>query len=287
MQQLQSQRDEAARQLASLRDENERLNRNTGELLRLRGEVSFLRRTQDTAGKSANSSASPGPTTTNQAQAAADIGRELGLAVVRGDPGALDKVAELSKAALKSFNTNRVGMNDTQRSELSSRTFATLQAAFDVIGEAAVNGNQVAIAAVERALQIQELKGHAVKIVGTLVGKGNEAALEVLLNPDKYGILLSSSVFALCSAAEAGNLKAIDALAAVTKDGKKQALWLEVANGLASAAESGNAVAVDGLVAMSVSTNQYVRNAVVLGLKRASASQNAKATETLRSMGVQ
>ncbi len=287
IQQLQNERDEAMSQLASLRDENERLNRNTGELLRLRGEVSVLRRTQDTAGKSANSSASPGPTTTNQAQAAADIGRELGLAVVRGDPGALDKVAELSKAALKSFNTNRVGMDDTQRSELGSRTFAPLQAAFEVIGEAAVKGNQVAIAAVERALQIPELKGHAVKIVGTLAGQGNEAALEMLLNPDNYGILLSSSVFALRSAAEAGNLKAIDALAAVTKDQNKQALWYEVANSLATAAESGNAVAVDGLVAMSVATNQIVRNAVVSGLKRASANQNAKATEMLRSMGVQ
>jgi hypothetical protein len=286
IQQLQTERDETTRQLAALRDENERLNRNTGELLRLRGEVSLLHRAQDTAGKSANSSASPVATTPNQEQAAGDIGRELGQAVVRGDPGALDKVAELSKAALKSFNTKRVGLDDTQRSELSSRTFASVQAAFDVIGEAAVKGNQVAIAAVERALQFQELKGLAVPIVGTLAGNGNETALEMLLNPDKYGILLSSSVFALRSAAEAGNAKAIDALAAVTKNGKNQALWYEVAQGLATAAESGNAVAVDALVAMSVATNHVVQNAVVLGLKRAAANQNAKATETLRSMGV-
>jgi len=286
IQQLQSERDEATRQLASLRDENERLNRNTGELLRLRGEVGLLRRAQDTAGKSANSSASPVATTTNQEQAAADIGRELGLAVVRGDPGALDKVAELSKAALKSFNPNRVVIDDTQRSELAARSLAPTHAAFEVIGEAAVNGNQVAIAAVERALRIPELKGSAVKIVGTLAGKGNEVALEMLLNPDQNGILLSSSVFALRSSVEAGNQRAIDALAAVTRDGKKQALWYEVANSLATAAESGNAVAVDGLVAMSVATNQHVRNAVVLGLKRAAANQDAKATETLRSMGV-
>jgi RNA polymerase sigma factor (sigma-70 family) len=287
IQQLQSERDEATQQLASLRDENERLNRNTGELLRLRGEVSLLRRAQDTAGKPGNPGAPPGPTTPNQAQAAADIGRELGLAVVRGDPGALDKVAELSKAALKSFNTKRVGLDDTQRGELSAQTFASVQAAFEVIGGAAVQGNRVAIAAVERALQFQELKGLAVPIVGMLAGKGNEAALEMLVNPDQYGILLSSSVFALRSAVEAGNPRAIEALAAVTKNGKNQALWYEVAHGLATPAESGNAVAVDALVAMSVATNQHVRNAVVLGLKRAAANQNAKATETLRSMGVQ
>jgi hypothetical protein len=261
------------------------LNRNTGELLRLRGEVSMLRSAQATAGKSAGLSVSPLATTTNQEQSA-DIGRELGLAVVRGDPGALDKMLALSKEARKRFNTDRAGLDDTQRGELSARLFAPIQSAFSVIGDAAVNGNQVAIAAVERALLYPELRGPAVDIVGTLAGRGNEAALEMLVTPDQYGILLSSSVFALRSAVEAGNQKAIDALAAVTRDEKHRALWLEVANSLATAAEAGNAVAVDALVSMSVATNQHVRNAVVLGLKRAAANQNAKATETLRSMGV-
>jgi hypothetical protein len=43
IQQLQRERDETARQLASLREDNERLNRDTGELLRLRGEIGQLR----------------------------------------------------------------------------------------------------------------------------------------------------------------------------------------------------------------------------------------------------
>jgi hypothetical protein len=42
--QLTRDREEATRQLVAARDENERLNRNTTELLRLRGEVSLLRR---------------------------------------------------------------------------------------------------------------------------------------------------------------------------------------------------------------------------------------------------
>ena len=42
--QLSRERDEVGRQLVALRDENERLNRNTGELLKLRGEVGALRR---------------------------------------------------------------------------------------------------------------------------------------------------------------------------------------------------------------------------------------------------
>ncbi len=43
LQQLQRDRDEATRQFATLRDENERLNRNTAELLKLRGEVARLK----------------------------------------------------------------------------------------------------------------------------------------------------------------------------------------------------------------------------------------------------
>ena len=43
IQQLQSERDDATNKLAALRDDNERLNRNTSELLKLRGEVGALR----------------------------------------------------------------------------------------------------------------------------------------------------------------------------------------------------------------------------------------------------
>jgi len=43
VQKLQSERDDATSRLAALRDENERLARNSGELLRLRGEVGVLR----------------------------------------------------------------------------------------------------------------------------------------------------------------------------------------------------------------------------------------------------
>jgi len=101
--------------MAALRDENERLNRNTAELLRLRGEVSLLRRAQSTP---ENATPLPSGTTTSQDEPEANIGRELGLAVVQGDPGALDKLVELSKAAHKSFNDNQVGLNDAERGEL-------------------------------------------------------------------------------------------------------------------------------------------------------------------------
>src|SRR6476660_8079581 len=46
IQQLSHERDDATNQLAALRNENERLSRNTAELLKLRGEASGLRRQQ-------------------------------------------------------------------------------------------------------------------------------------------------------------------------------------------------------------------------------------------------
>src|SRR6185436_19255334 len=46
IQQLTREREDATNQLAALRNENERLNRNTAELLKLRGEVGVLRRQQ-------------------------------------------------------------------------------------------------------------------------------------------------------------------------------------------------------------------------------------------------
>jgi len=46
LEQLAHERDDATNQLAALRNENERLKRNTGELLKLRGEVGVLRRQQ-------------------------------------------------------------------------------------------------------------------------------------------------------------------------------------------------------------------------------------------------
>jgi ABC-type Fe3+-hydroxamate transport system substrate-binding protein len=47
IQQLSRERDDATNQLATLRNENERLNRNTAELLKLRGEVGVLRRQRE------------------------------------------------------------------------------------------------------------------------------------------------------------------------------------------------------------------------------------------------
>ena len=154
-------------------------------------------------------------------------GRLLGLAVAQGDPTALEKLLAMAKAELQYFNTNGVGMNDTERDVLSRQTFAPLQAAFDAITDEATKGNQAALQALSTAIQIPELQGPAIHSAGILAGNGDEVALQILLNPKDYQVPLSSTIDALKPAADNGNQKAIDALAAVatTQTNKPCGAW--------------------------------------------------------------
>jgi RNA polymerase sigma factor (sigma-70 family) len=213
-----------------------------------------------------------------------NYGRQLGLAVAQGDPTALAKLLAMAKAAIQYVKTNSVGINDAERGELGRRAFAPLRAAFDAITEEASKGNQAALQAVSSALQMRELQGFAITSAGVLAGNGDEVALQILLNPKDYGLFLSSSISALKPAADNGNQKAIDALAAVAADQSQQALWYLTADALRDAAASGNPAATDALIAMSGATNQIVRRVVISSLQGASANQNAKATDALRQM---
>jgi RNA polymerase sigma factor (sigma-70 family) len=281
IEQLQRERDEATRQLAVLRADNDRLSQNSSELLKLRNEVATLRRGQ---GAAVPAGAPPAAATTDNGPSPVDMGKDLGLAVVRGEQGAFGKLLDLARTQLAAFNTNRVGLTDSARGELASRTFAPLYAAFKVIEEAALAGSPTASDAVVQSLQIPELKGNAVQCLGSLAGSGNETALEILLNPQRYNLLQSTVVSALRPAADTGNQKAIDYLAGVANDSTHTALWYMAAKGLEKSAGSGNIVAIDALVALSASRNASVQNAVIPGLTAAAANQNAKAAEALRSI---
>ena len=283
IQQLQQERDDATNQLASLTDELEKLNSNNVELLKLRSELALMRQGQGAIPTTVKTTATE-PIANNE-PLSEEAGRELGRAVVRGEAGAFDKLLAESKAEHKNLNTNNVGLDNTKKDESASRIFAPLDAAFQVIEDAAVEGNPSALEALSRSLQIQELKGLAVRSLGQLAGNGNAGALEILLHPEKYGVLLSSSVSQLQPAADKGNQNAIDALAAVAKNQKAQPLWFSTANSLANAAAAGNPVAIDALINMSSSTNRNIQNAVAEALRRPAANQNAQAAEALRLMG--
>ena len=285
--QLQRERDDATNRLAGLRDELAKGKSNNLELLKLRNEITMLRRSQTANQKLADDSSPLTEPAKSNEPSSGDIGRELGMAVVRGDAGAFDKLLAEIKTEQQSFKTNNIGLNDQQRREVSLRTFTPINAAFKVIEEASVNGSQPALDALARSLQIPELRGLAVNSLGGLAGNGDAGALEVLLHPEKYGALLSGTIGNLQPAADNGNQKAIDALAAIATDQKNQPLWPMTANSLAKAAAAGNTVAIDALISMSSSTNRNIQNAVAEALRGAAANQNAKAAEALRSMGKQ
>jgi RNA polymerase sigma factor (sigma-70 family) len=285
-QQLQRERDDATNRVAGLNDELAKANRNNSELLKLRSEITMLKRNPANQ-KPADVSASPTETVKSPEPSSADVGRELGAAVVRGDAGAFDKLLAESITEHESFRTNIIGLDKQQQYELSMRAFAPINAAFKVIAEAADNGSQPALDALTRSLQISALNGLAVNSLGGLAGKGDTGALEVLIHPEKYGALLSSTIPPLRSAADNGNQTAIDALAAVAADPKNQPLWPMTANSLAKAAAAGNTVATDALISMSSSTNQIIQSAIIEVLRTAASNQNAKAAEALRSMGIQ
>lgn len=274
--------------LAALRARPAGTNQDARELMRLRGEVSQLRRqlAMPRGGDGLPAGASSHDPDSTLDTLAVNHGRELGLAAARGEPGALDKIRELAKAQLASFNTNGSALNDTLRGELARRTFAPLHAAFKAIEEAVAGGDHEAILAVARALRVPELKGSAVSSLGVLAGQGNEAALGMLLNPEQNGLLLSSTISALQPAAEAGNQQAIDAYAAVASEPKNQALWLLAADGLAKPAAAGNPVAIDALVRLSASTNVNVRRAVTSALQGVDPARNPKVANALRALTV-
>lgn len=289
VQQLAQTRDDANNKLAMQAGDHEQLSRATAEVLRLRNELNLLQGSRSGPPQAADTSLPSDGTDRSASYTQGQIaaGRELGMAVVRGDAGAFEKMFELAEASHNDFKTNSIGLNDTQRGDLARLTFAPLSAAFEVIAEAATTGNSHALDAVVSSAQIAELKGKAIQIIGRLAATGDEAALETLLNPEKYGFLQSSVVGALKPAAENGNQRAINALAAVAEDPKQQALWYMAADGLSKAAESGNAVAIDALIELASSTNQSVQSTVLPPLQRAAANQNAKAAETLRSLPAQ
>jgi RNA polymerase sigma factor (sigma-70 family) len=286
IQQLHRERDDATNEVTSLAGELTKFKANDLELAKLRNEVAVLRRNL-TAGATRAQAIAAAEAARDNYSALAAVGQELGMAIVRGDAGAFDKLLAESKAEHQSFKTNNVGLDDTRRSELASRTFIPINAAFKIISDAAGQGNQLALDALTRALETSELKGLAAHSIGGLAGNGDAGALEVLLHPQKYGILLSSTISALQPAADNGNQEAIEALAAVAKSQKDQPLWVMTANSLAKAAAAGNPAAIEGLVSISSSTNQYIQAAAVRALKGAAANRNQKATEALRAMGVQ
>jgi RNA polymerase sigma factor (sigma-70 family) len=264
---------------AALQAQNESLNVSAVELGKLRGELAALQNNNPFKEPIENSEAH----SENAESSSADIGRELGDAVVRGDAGALDKIVNTANSEFAFFNTNSAGLDNAQRGAMARQIFSPIQEAFGIIADAASQQNQFAVSAIAQAAQTPQLKGLAVQSLGTLAAAGNNGALDCLLDYQSFGFLLSSVVGALQPVADSGNQKAIAALASVTQDSNEQGLWFMAATGLQKAAASGNSVAINSLSGLLSAANPNVRNAAISGLRAAAANQVPAAIQALHS----
>ena len=245
--QLQQERDNATDQVATLTEKVAKANNNDLELLKLRGEVGVLRQQL-----SQYSAAAPARVQTKPAETpdASDTAGQLVTAIAQGDPTALQRLNDFAKSRSDYYRTNSIGLQGDDRAGVWTLAFGGIMTAFDSLSDEAAKGNANARRAIEEATHMSQLQGAAVNSLGKLAGTGDETALQILLNPERNGFLLSSAVPALEPAADNGNEKAIAALAVILKDESKKPLWLMASTGLQKAAANGNPVAIDALKSM-------------------------------------
>src|SRR5436189_5271838 len=149
----------AANQAAAMEQvQKERL-----ELLRLLGEVRQLRQQASTPTAGAPPGASlPVPPPASAVQSPDAQMQELSAAVLRGEAGALDKLAKLAAA--------RRTMNPNEQAAVRSDP----QSIFRSLGADAGKGNEAGLKALWQASRIRDLQGYAVQALGQAAGQGNE-----------------------------------------------------------------------------------------------------------------
>ncbi|MGD9127974.1 MAG: polysaccharide biosynthesis/export family protein, partial [Planctomycetia bacterium] len=173
-----------------------------------------------------------GPTT--------EMMRALAERICDGDEAAFEELREVAEELYRDIDyrkdTERVGSN-----------LVLMLAAFNVLGEQAAYGNENAFTALKKSLGISRLKAFAPKALGVAAAAGHEESLEILLHYRKWGILLSSTVFALQKPAEKNDPQAVDFLIKVLEDPSARALWFGASQGLVAARIAGNEKAIAAL----------------------------------------
>src|SRR5262249_7537826 len=153
--------------------ENPEVTQMRSEIVRLNREVQQLR--EQLAGRNAAAPRPRAAQTIGEADSAEiEAARQLGLAGARGDVTALGRLAALARAEYQSFNTNRVGVNESDIGDLARKIFLPLQTAFQVITEEATKGNPNALQALSQSVGIKELQSSALASIGILAGNGDE-----------------------------------------------------------------------------------------------------------------
>jgi hypothetical protein len=215
-----------------------------------------------------------------------EIAREMASAACQGNLVVLDQLAQLRQSIEESLVTEVSG---TSWEQYVARTngMAPIKLAFDLITSEAVKANQHALDAISRSAETEHLQDYAIIALGQLARRGNESALDMLLDPGMFDARLSPSVVgALSGAAIAGNEKAVDGLAAAVANDTR-GLWRFGMGGLTAAAVKGNDPATHALIRLAESSERDAQHRAIDALRQAAASQNVKAIEALRARGIE
>jgi ankyrin repeat protein len=181
--------------------------------------------------------------------------RAIAQRIANGDAKAFHELAEVTENMYR-------GIKDYQKERLLVMlNLSRMKAAFDLLGEEAGKGNGKAFEALKQALAAGRLASFAPDAFGIAAATGNKDALDILLHSKQWGILESSTIFALSKPVKAGVDPAIDGLAAWLFHLKPHAsggMVMDATNALADAAAKGNQKAKEVLkkfAAASVNEN--------------------------------
>ena len=166
--------------------------------------------------------------------------RSLAKRIANGDDDAFQKLEEMAQKLYRD-------VNPTKDKERVASNAAMLNAAFEVLGEEAGQGNAHAFQALRDSLGAEHLKSFAPRGFGIAAAGGDEKSMDILLNHDRYDIPNASAVAALEAAARKNDPRAVDFLLNVLDDPKARPLWHMAAEGLRGAASKGNPKAKEAL----------------------------------------
>ena len=223
-------------------------------------------RSQEAASAASTPAASTAPA--NGTAWSNEISR-LGVAAMQGDHAAIEQLDKIAATAR--------GMNPEEKKAL----YLDLKSTFVHLGTEAGRGNAAALRAIHWASHRDALEYYAAGAFGQAAAMGNAEAFKPLLDPEDYGILPSSAVLALQPAVDAGNTRAIEALAAIAADPEGHSVWYMAATEVAGAAGTGNTTAIDSLAALAVHQGRDVRRVAIRALEVAAGKGHPSARQAL------
>lgn len=160
--------------------------------------------------------------------------QKLGSLAARGELAAVDAIEKKYEQLYQNI--------DWKDDDRTGSNLTLMRAAFTEMANAVKgsNANDAAFKSLLYATGKTKLNGFTSDAFGIAAAKGHQPSLDVLLNHNRHGMLLSSTVFALRKPAARGNQQAINFLVDVLSNDQLTPLWHGASTGLVAAANQGH-----------------------------------------------